>query len=107
MFYYCAFHNVWAIENENDEGFGGVKGKITTSDNKPASMVTVVVKGTKKNALAAADGYFIIRNIKPGDYELEFSLIGYENISRHITIEANKTEYLSIQLQISNKQMQD
>ena len=102
-----SFHNVRATENENDEGFGGVKGKITTSDNKPAAMVTVTVKGTKKNTLTADDGYFILRNIKPGNYELEFSLIGYGNVSKHVTIEANKTEDLSVQLQISDKQLQD
>ncbi len=89
------------------EGFGGVKGKISTSDNTPAAMVTVTIKGTKKNTLTSDDGYFIIRNIKPGDYELEFSLVGYENVTKHVTIEANKTGDLSVQLQISDKQLQD
>ena len=31
-------HGAWALDEENDEGFGGIKGKITTSDNNPAAL---------------------------------------------------------------------
>ena len=36
---------------------GVIKGKITTADNKPAEGVTVLVKGTPKNAIADNDGF--------------------------------------------------
>ena len=101
-------HTVWANEEgENEEGLGGVKGKITTSDNKPAGMVTIILKDTRKNALTADDGSFIIRNIQPGNYVLEFALIGYETMTENVTIEANKTIEVSLQLQVSDKQLQD
>ncbi|WP_090653674.1 TonB-dependent receptor [Parafilimonas terrae] len=100
-------HGAWALDEENDEGLGGIKGKITTSDNNPAAMVSVRVKDTRKNTISGEDGYFIIRNIQPGNYELEFSLVGYETISKSITIVANKTEDIAVQLQVSDKELQE
>ena len=64
-----------ATGEENGEGLGGIKGKISTSDDKPAAMVNVAVKNTKKNVLTADDGSFVILNIQPGNYTLEVSLI--------------------------------
>lgn len=100
-------HSAWASEEENEEGLGGIKGKITTSDNKPAGMVTVMVKGTKKVTISAEDGYFNIRNIQPGNYEVEFSLVGYQTQSERISITADKTEEISVQLQISDVELQE
>lgn len=100
-------HTVWANEGENEEGLGGVKGKVTTSDDKPASMVTVTIKDTRKNTLSADDGSFIIRNIQPGNYVLEFSLIGYQTITENVTIQANKTAEITLQLQVSDKELQE
>lgn len=86
---------------------GTITGTITTTDDKPAGMVTVMVKGTKKNTLTAGDGTFIFRNMQPGNYELEISLIGYETIISSVTVEANKTATLSKKLQVSDKQLQE
>jgi len=77
--------------NANEEGSGIIKGKITTTDKKPAVLVNVVLKGTKRNALTDDNGNFIFRNIVPGNYELEISLLGYETITQNVIIEANKT----------------
>ncbi|HEX5155093.1 MAG TPA: TonB-dependent receptor [Parafilimonas sp.] len=99
--------SAWATSDENDEGLGGVRGKISTSDNRPAAMVSVILKNTRKNNLTADDGSFIIRNVQPGNYILEVSLIGYEPLSENVTIQADKTIEVSLQLQVSDKQLQD
>ena len=65
---------------------GVVRGKVTTVDNKPAAMVTVVVKNTKKSALSGDDGTFTLRNMQPGNYELEISLVGYETASQEVSV---------------------
>ena len=100
---FCARAN----DNENEDGLGGVKGKVTTTDNKPAEMVTISINGTKKSTLTGNDGSFIIRNVQPGNYELEVSLVGYENVTQSVTIEANKTSTVTIQLKVSEKQLQE
>jgi iron complex outermembrane receptor protein len=86
---------------------GIIKGKVTTTDNKPAAMVTVVLKNTKRNALSGDDGSFVIRNVQPGNYELEVSLIGYETTSQQVSVQANKTTDLSFRLQVSDQQLQE
>ena len=99
--------NVFANDNDNEDGLGGIKGKVTTSDNKPAAMVSVVLRDTRKNSLTADDGSFIIRNIQPGTYELEVSLVGYETLTQTVTIETNKTTAVNFQLKVSDKQLQE
>lgn len=86
---------------------GGIKGRINTADNKPANLVTVLVKNTKKSTLSADDGTFVLRNITPGAYELEISLVGYETISQQVTVEVNKTTDVSVQLKLSDLQLQE
>jgi iron complex outermembrane recepter protein len=86
---------------------GTITGTITTNDNKPAAMVTVMVKGSKKNALTADDGTFIFRNMQPGNYELEISLVGYETITSQVAVEAGKVTDVAKQLQLSDKQLQE
>ena len=89
------------------QGRGSIAGKITTIDDKRAAMVTVVIKGARKNTLTDDDGAFVFRNIQPGDYELEFSLVGYETITSRVSVEANKTTSVVKQLQVSDKQLQE
>lgn len=81
---------------------GIIKGKITTADGKFAAIVTVSLKNTKKNVLSGDDGRFEIRNIQPGNYEIELSLVGYENVIQNVTVSAGKTEAVELQLQVSD-----
>lgn len=99
--------SVFANGNENEDGLGGIKGKVTTNDNKPAALVSVVVKNTKKTVLTAEDGSFVIRNIQPGSYEIEVSLVGYETLTQTFSVEANKTSTIDLQLKLSEKQLQE
>lgn len=48
----------------------------------------------------------MIRNIPPGIYELEVSLVGYEIIAEEVIVAANKTATVTLQLKISDKQLQ-
>jgi iron complex outermembrane recepter protein len=86
---------------------GNIKGKIVTSDNKPAEGVTVVLKNTKKATLTTEDGTFILRSIAPGDYELEISLTGYETELQRVSVAGDKTTDISLQLKISDRQLQE
>lgn len=86
---------------------GAIKGTVTTIDNKPAAMVTVTVKGTKKVTLTADDGTFILHNIKPGTYQIELSLVGYETTVQQVTVENNKTADVTLQLRVSDQQLQE
>lgn len=94
-----------ALANDPDDGFGTIKGRVTTADNKAAASVTVVLKGTKKITVTEEDGSFSFARVKSGNYEIEISQVGYETIVQPVQVEGNKITAVSIQLKISSKQL--
>lgn len=93
---------VWA-----QQGTGAIKGHITTSDERPAAWVSVQLKGVKKTVSTDEKGYFILKNIKPGSYEIEVTLVGYESAVKSVTVEENKTVTVDIPMNVSNQQLQE
>ncbi|MEX6688227.1 TonB-dependent siderophore receptor [Danxiaibacter flavus] len=91
----------------DDEGNGSIRGKVSTTDNKPAAMVNVILKNSRKRVLTADDGSFTLRNIKPGEYQLEISLVGYETLEQSVLVEAGKSAQLNLQLKISEKELDE
>ncbi len=70
---------------------GGVKGFVYEKTTGEGVMFSnVFIKDTKYGASTDLNGFFQISNIKPGNYTLEFSYIGYKKIEQKITITANK-----------------
>ncbi|WP_343303680.1 carboxypeptidase-like regulatory domain-containing protein [Chitinophaga niabensis] len=59
---------VLSFANEDNDGTGTIKGTIITSDNKPASDVTVQLGDKLKGTLTNENGEFTIRKVKPGNY---------------------------------------
>lgn len=86
---------------------GTLRGIIHTADNKPASLVTVSLNNSKKNTLSAEDGSFVIRNIAPGKYEVNVSLVGYKPVSREVSIVAGLTRNVNFQLEISETELEE
>ncbi|WP_363439656.1 TonB-dependent receptor [Chitinophaga ginsengisegetis] len=95
-----------SFAEEIDNG-GSIKGLITTSDNKPAPGVVVVLKGTKKTTLTDDNGTYLLRNITPGNYTIQVSLTGYETSSQQVTVEKDKTVTVNLQLNISEKNLNE
>ena len=91
----------------NEDGKGIITGKVLTSDGEPATSVTVALKGTKRGTITNEHGRFVLRNVNEGDYELEISLTGYENITQKVTVEKDKTAAVTIELAISKKQLEE
>ncbi|RZS75096.1 TonB-dependent receptor [Pseudobacter ginsenosidimutans] len=91
--------------NSNEPDFGIIKGQVTTSDNKPATFVTVSLKGTKRSVVTEDDGSFIIQKVKPGTYQLEVTLVGYDPLVQEVTVGNNQTTALNLQLNVSSVQL--
>ncbi len=63
----------------------------TTGEDIPG--VNVILKGTYYGSATDLNGNFIIKNINPGEYNLEISYIGYKSVQFTGTkIEAGKTK---------------
>lgn len=79
---------------------GILSGKITDEDTKDVLIgATIQLVGTYIGASCDIDGNYAIKEIKPGDYSVKISFIGYsDKIFNGIKIEANKTTNLNTQL---------
>lgn len=91
--------------NSNEPDFGILKGQVTTNDNKPAAFVSVSLKGTKRSVVTEDDGSFVIQKVKPGTYQLEVTLVGYEPLVQEVTVGNNQTTALNLQLNVSSQQL--
>lgn len=107
VFLFTALFLFVAGARANDEVKGSIEGTITTNDNKPAAAVTILLKGTSRAALSDEGGNFVIRGIEPGSYMLQVSLVGYQTLEQSVQIEAAKKTTVSLQLQLSEQQLQE
>jgi outer membrane receptor protein involved in Fe transport len=78
-------------------------GKVTDkADQSDLIGVTILIKGTSFGTSTDAQGKFILKGIKPGEYTLEISYIGYKKIIQTgIKVKAGETRDLG------NFQMQE
>jgi iron complex outermembrane receptor protein len=95
------------LANDPDDGFGTIKGRVTTADGKPAAAVTVQIKGIRKATVTDEDGSFSFNRVKSGNYELEITQVGYETTVQQVQVDGNKITAVSIQLKISSKELRE
>lgn len=60
------------------------------SKNQPLPFANVVIKGTSIGVNTDIDGKYSI-NLPAGNYIIQFSFVGYENVETPVTIKANET----------------
>jgi len=70
---------------------GGIKGIVRTEDGSPLPYATIFVKQTGSGAVTDLDGQYEI-SLPSGDYDITFQYLGYETITRQITIAAGYIE---------------
>jgi len=64
-----------------------VKGRVTDAVTKePMVGATVSIKEAGKSQFVQLDGFFIFKNIKPGDYNIEFRFVSYKTKLVKITV---------------------
>ena len=73
------------------------------SSGEPLSYVNVfvVVEGSYKGSATNQDGYYVISDLFPGDYNVNASIIGYKMISNNVTLVSNDDIRLDFRLEIS------
>lgn len=86
--------------------YGTFKGRVTDGSN-PVPSVNIFFLGTTIGAASQPDGTFNITEIPIGKYEVRFSSIGYETRFFDITIEANKTVELQVEIKTTVIQVND
>jgi len=71
-----------------------IKGRVEDNKKEPVIGATVLIEGTKQGAITDALGAFEIKNIKPGDYKLRISGVGYVTTIREISVSTNGANVL-------------
>jgi outer membrane cobalamin receptor len=71
---------------------GPIKGKVIDKETKePLVGANVTVKNTKYGTSAGLDGSFVFKQLQPGVYQITAQYVGYESISKSITITEAKS----------------
>jgi len=65
----------------------GVVSDATTGNHLPGANVLIL--GTSRGAATDVDGEYAIRNVPAGSYRLRISYIGYEPVTREITVDGD------------------
>ena len=80
---------------------GKIAGRITdATSGEPLPGATVVIEGTTLGAAADLDGYYDIINVKPGDYVLLASMVGYARTRvQNVEVSVDRTTRINLELQ--------
>ncbi|HOD10868.1 MAG TPA: TonB-dependent receptor, partial [Flavobacterium sp.] len=87
---------------------GTIKGVITDKDlnNEPLPFANVVVKGMNIATTSDDKGNYSI-SIVPGEYTLEFSFLGYENVTETVVVKENETSIINKSIGSGSYTLQD
>lgn len=65
-----------------------IKGQISLANNQAADNVSVVLKGTKIGTNTDSNGFYEIKNLKPGSYVIKVSSVGHSSKEKSISLNA-------------------
>ncbi|ANI90608.1 hypothetical protein A9P82_04160 [Arachidicoccus ginsenosidimutans] len=91
-----------------DDNHGGmVKGKITTSDGKPAAYISVSIEQAKRGSITDDDGNYSIKNIPAGHWTLKVNAVGVAPIEKVIDIVEGETLNADFVISETAQQLQE
>jgi iron complex outermembrane receptor protein len=75
-----------------------LKGTVTDSEGNPLPGAGISVEGTYIGVQSGAEGNFILEGLKPGSYILQCSFIGYETVTKTISLpQDSKVDFVMVQ----------
>ncbi|MCZ4242812.1 TonB-dependent receptor [Pedobacter punctiformis] len=87
--------------------FSTIKGKVTTSDGKPASFISIGLKGYNSGNTTDDNGFYTIHRIKPGTYTIKASAVGINPAEKTVTIAAGESKIIDFTLVENNQALQE
>ena len=79
---------------------GKIAGSVHDAETgEPLIGVNVVIEGTVQGSSTDADGYYVILNVRPGEYALTFSYVGFgTQVVRGVQISSGHTTRIDVEL---------
>ena len=96
---------VQALKEEQDAGT--VKGKVTNEKDEPVVGASVVLTGTDIGTSVDVSGTYTLAGIKPGNYVIQVSAIGYQNSTRNISVAAGQVQTIDFRLKAGSNAMNE
>lgn len=86
---------------------GIVEGKIRDAATKEFIVsVTVQIAGTTMGTVSDIEGYYVIRNIRAGVYDLKFTLLGYKTvIMKNVAVNADMRTRIDVSMDQSTVEL--
>lgn len=85
-----------------------IKGRIIDEQtNEPIFNSNIYLSGTEWGTTSNSEGKYRIKNIIPSDYQIVFSVIGYESQSKIITVKNHRTIELNIELKPKSYELEN
>jgi hypothetical protein len=80
---------------------GIITGKVTRADTKaPLPLANVFLSNTTSGTSTSSDGTFTLSHLKPGQYTLVVSILGYEDYSTTVSVEQDP---INLNIELSAK----
>lgn len=86
---------------------GIIEGKIRDASTKEFILsVTVQIAGTTMGTVSDIEGYYVIRNIRAGVYDMKFTLLGYKTvIMKNVTVNADMRTRIDVSMDQSTVEL--
>lgn len=77
---------------------GSISGLITTELNEPLPGASITLTGTVRGVQTNAKGTYILKGLKPGQYTIQVSFVGYRTSKREVNIKEGKQQEVNFTL---------
>lgn len=86
---------------------GSIKGRVSTSDGKPAVSVNIILEKTARGTTVNHAGNFTFNNVPAGAYVIVASFAGLETQRKEITVLQDQTVSVDFTLAENNQQLSE
>lgn len=80
---------------------GTITGSVRSNSGTNLEAVNITIRDINKGAITDENGQFTIANLEPGAYTLAVSSIGYETVTKQVSVATGETARVSFTLQQS------
>lgn len=95
---FCGISNA-EDEKVNLANKGSIAGRIVDAEDLPLPGATMVIESINKGAVSNVDGFYRLSVIKPGEYAVKVSYIGFKEVTETVIVSVGKTVELNFELQ--------
>lgn len=83
--------NAVAVNDTDAAEFGIVRGRVVDTENHTLPGASIFIEDLHTGVVSDIDGFYILPNLKPGEYKVKVTYVGYSPIEMKIKISGGNT----------------